>query len=566
MKSFPGVAWIGVFLSLSAYGQLTAEQKALDFQTVASVFAKQYAPYEWKRDTLSFDLFALGPWMTRVRETKDDLAYLEVLGEYIASLDDAHSQYYVNSDFVAELPLYTDLYEGRVLIELIDRALLPASRFDFAVGDEIVLFDGRPVLEVVRELARLTAFANPRSTQRWAADYLVYRPQTLFPRAAEIGDSATLLVRRSDGSERTYRLDWRKNGKPVTKLGPLPNFRFSTTGKPVPEVKRGATGGSEGRKAWISLQRAVAKPVKNLTGYAQRTPVYRMPAGFQQRLGRNRSDFFTSGTYVLDGKRIGFIRIPTFQPVDFALLDVPLRQFQTEIAFFKANTDALVVDVTRNEGGYVCYAEWLLQYLIAKEFTSIAVEIRPTLSILQDWRQSLEFVQEFGAEWEVNLYGSLLKDLETAYSENRGRTGSVPLCGPLQVQPATSVLGRVVAYDKPILLLIDEFSVSAAELFSAVIQDSGAAKLFGYRTAGAGGSPSTLEAGFFSEGFASVTQMLAVRPSMISVPGYPATRYIENVGVHPDIPYDYQRRESLVNGGGAFSEAFFRAAAGLGGN
>jgi hypothetical protein len=49
----------------------------------------------------------------------------------------------------------------------------------------------------------------------------------------------------------------------------------------------------------------------------------------------------------------------------------------------KANTDVLVVDVTRNEGGFACYAEDLEQRLIPKPFQTIGLEIRPNLELIR---------------------------------------------------------------------------------------------------------------------------------------------------------------------------------------
>jgi hypothetical protein len=546
------------------FGQLTPEQKALDLQTIASVYAKQYAAYEWKRDNLGFDLFDLRPWLARVRATKTDLEYLDVVAEYVASLQDIHSAYITNSDFVADLHLYTDIFDGKVLIEQIDRAYLPASRFDFAVGDEIVQFDGKPVGEVMDGLAKLSSFGNPRSTRRWAADKLVYREQYQFPSAGLLGDSATILVRRQDGSEKSYTIAWDKFGTPLLKLGPLPDFQMARTATRG-EEKAGNAGF---RRPWLALQRQVnERKVKSLRGFDERTPVYQMPSGFTQRLGRGRSDYFFSGTYVLDGKRIGMIRVGTFLPA--GSLTFPLQQFGQEIGYMKANTDVLVVDVTRNAGGYACYAEVLAQYLIPKPFTTTGVEIRPNLELVREWETYYFDALDFGEDWEVAVYGSLLKDIRTAYAENRGRTGTIPLCSAgLELDPLRDRTGGLLAYDKPILLLTDEFSTSAADSFAAVLQDSGVAKLFGYRTAGAGGNVVSTPAGFFSEGGVSVSQMLTVRPSVQSAPGFPASRYIENVGVRPDIEYDYQTRENLLRNGAPFVEAFLKAAAGLvsGGN
>jgi len=40
---------------------------------------------------------------------------------------------------------------------------------------------------------------------------------------------------------------------------------------------------------------------------------------------------------------------------------------------------------------------------------------------------------------------------------------------------------------------------------------------------------------------------------------FPLTRYVENVGVRPDIESDYMTRENLERSGGAFVDAFIFA-------
>ncbi|MGO8126721.1 hypothetical protein ACC728_38065, partial [Rhizobium ruizarguesonis] len=85
---------------------------------------------------------------------------------------------------------------------------------------------------------------------------------------------------------------------------------------------------------------------------------------------------------------------------------------------------------TRNAGGYVCYAEALLQLVINKPFQTVGVEIRPTLEWIRSFEYSVLDAEDFGEEWEVSLYKALLRDVQMAYSENRGRTGPLPLCGP----------------------------------------------------------------------------------------------------------------------------------------
>jgi C-terminal processing protease CtpA/Prc len=111
------------------------------------------------------------------------------------------------------------------------------------------------------------------------------------------------------------------------------------------------------------------------------------------------------------------------------------------------------------------------------------------------------------------------------------------------------------------MLLTDEFSVSAAEVFASVFQDSRRGPIFGWRTAGAGGSiplsPATT--GFYSEATAFATQALLVRTEHVFTPEFPPTSYIENIGVRPDIAVDYMTEDNLTNRGKAFVEQFTAA-------
>lgn len=65
----------------------------------------------------------------------------------------------------------------------------------------------------------------------------------------------------------------------------------------------------------------------------------------------------------------------------------------------------------------------------------------------------------------------------------------MPLDRPsLEIYPAVDAAFRPNVYTKPMIILMDEFSVSTADLFPAVLQDPGRAKLVGYRSGGLGGT------------------------------------------------------------------------------
>ena len=159
---------------------LTREQRIADLTQLASLYAKNYAPYEWKRDVLGFDLMRLTPWLQRIHHS-DDLDFQEALIEYVASLNDAHDNIAFPTTFSASLGMTVDIYDGKVLIDSINRTRLPVAQFPFVIGDELVSLDGRPVQELIQSFRKYAISANQRSTDRIAAARLVSRSQQIMP-------------------------------------------------------------------------------------------------------------------------------------------------------------------------------------------------------------------------------------------------------------------------------------------------------------------------------------------------------------------------------------------------
>src|SRR6476661_9806746 len=108
------------------FAQLTSEQRAFDFQSLSAMLARRYAPIEWKKQAYGYDLLDLKPWLARVSAAKDDLEFFEIEAEYIAALNDVHTGFQMTSTFSATLGITVDIYDGKVLIDSINRSLLPA--------------------------------------------------------------------------------------------------------------------------------------------------------------------------------------------------------------------------------------------------------------------------------------------------------------------------------------------------------------------------------------------------------------------------------------------------------
>src|SRR5258708_6592019 len=121
------------------------------------------------------------------------------------------------------------------------------------------------------------------------------------------------------------------------------------------------------------LQRVEAYGADTVLGSGAIAPIFAMPDGFVQRLGRASIDEFFSGTYQAGGHAIGFIRIPSYTPGNMTRA---LQQFGAEMLFFQANTDGLVIDDMRNPGGRVDYLNALVQYLTPDPFQTVGFEVR----------------------------------------------------------------------------------------------------------------------------------------------------------------------------------------------
>jgi hypothetical protein len=549
MGSLRAPALLCLFAGLCG-AQLTVEQKINDFQHLSALYAKQYAPYEWKRDTQGFDLLDITRWLDKVRATKDDLGFYDVMSEYVSSLNDAHDLYVVPSTFLAWLHFTVDIYDGKVLIDAIDRLRLPVEEFPFKVGDELVSLDGKSAEDWIRELMRYNIGANTLSTRRFAAELITIRPQQSIARAVELGPFANVVTRNEHGVLSTHAVPWAKTGLPLRSVGPVPGLKSLMARTSAADAQYG----SSLRKLRHARLPARPRP-RAVLGYAELFPIFEVPANFTPRLPRSLNDYFTSGVIRAQGYRIGFIRIPDFEPANPT---AALAQFRSEIAFFQQNTDGLIIDQMRNPGGFVDYANALLDLVMPDRFRTIGFEVRATSEFVMLASEELETARAQNAPPHiVALLQAVLDQVVTANSENRGRTGPLPVDGlSLERSPATDQTGRVIAYTRPLMVLVDEITASGAEMFAATVQDNRRGVLYGMRTMGAGGTSDLVTVGNYSEGFASITQTLMVRKDNITVDGYPSTAYIENIGVHPDIVQDYMTRDNLMRDGRAFVDAF----------
>jgi len=381
-----------------------------------------------------------------------------------------------------------------------------------------------------------------------------------MPHAASVPDASSVVFRTPSGDLQTYAIPWLKTGLPLTSVGQY--------------ITPGATGASarpaaaefeptdDQQPAYLEVLNRLQNcrlPDRAVLGFGAQAPVFTasLLPGFTQRLGKSSAEIFYSGVFDVGGRKLGYIRIPSFTPSSTTLGGA---LFQAEIAYFQANTDALVVDVMRNPGGNGAYVNSLLSYLMPTQWSSIPFELRATSDWVVAISSSVVAASAVADQHTVDLLNAIKNEIVAANHAMRGRTNPIPLDDiVIDRQPATDAKGNVIAYTKPITVLVDEMTASAGDIFAATIQDNARGQLFGWRTMGAGGNVEGWEAGSYSLGGATVTESLMRRKNPIVTDEYPAAPYVENIGVRPEIVVDYMTRDNLLQGGKPFLDALVSA-------
>jgi hypothetical protein len=303
----------------------------------------------------------------------------------------------------------------------------------------------------------------------------------------------------------------------------------------------------------------------SLFPFSSRFPAFNPPSGFKLRLGAKSTDEFVSGTFPIGNSVVGFIRIPSFLPLSQSNA---LKQLQAETSFFQQNTSGLVIDLMGNGGGNICYANTLAGYFNPQPYQGLTFKLRATeLWLLRLESQLFSETLSGRSQSDIDLVKGMIDEVQRALDENRGLTEPLPAYTPagfcsggsgLFYQPAKDSQGHNIAYTKPILLLTDNFTLSSAELFAATLQDQNRVSVYGVRTDGGGGNVLEYDEtlGPYAEGSARVTQSIAVRNHLISTPGLPSAPYIENIGIQPDFPAEFNTRDNLLTGGQPFVSGF----------
>lgn len=143
-----------------------------NLSAMKSIYRTEYAPAAWKKTYANYDLDTNFQQALTLANKKTNLTQTEareILKNFIYAMRDYHTSITFTATERASLPLAIKGANDHFFIAYIDRSKLSTSTFPYQVGDEVVSFDGKPILDAVKEVeAQITE--NVKETDRALAE------------------------------------------------------------------------------------------------------------------------------------------------------------------------------------------------------------------------------------------------------------------------------------------------------------------------------------------------------------------------------------------------------------
>lgn len=556
-----------------------AEQDKQDMMAnldiIKNLFQARYAPTFWKRDFSGWDFTG------EVEQAKDKIRalpygmtlplkdYQRMVRDLLLTTKDYHVGVQFHSTESATLPFQVKGAEGRYFIAWVDRDQAGHSVFPFDEGDELVLFDGEPIHDVIQRLRHEElGDASPLTDQALAEMMLTRRSGDrghMVPRG-----SVTLGLRALDGRAHNVSVTWDYTKERIQPYRPDPttpqamvrDIDEQADFRDIP-VELSESEKNEYRQIRERLQK------NRLLSMDMSTPLFSgLNADFDREVNGHalgsREGFlpclgpvtWESGGYnafhayiyeTEDGQSVGVIRIPHYMCGSWEA-----GMFRDVLTRMDEEVDMLVIDQFNNPGGSVLYLYGLVAALTDKTMSTPRHKLALTQADIVSAYEIIEILSNIYWEWQAKLmlgpdiggYPVTMEFVELFidYCEfmidewNAGHrfTEAHHLLGVDYIKPHPEV-----QFTKPILLLVNELDFSGGDFFPAIMQDNDRVTIMGTRTAGAGGAVQAFE--FPNRfGIAGIRNTITLAERADKNP-------IENLGVTPDI--DYSPSVADVTGG-----------------
>ncbi|OFZ51803.1 MAG: hypothetical protein A2381_00680 [Bdellovibrionales bacterium RIFOXYB1_FULL_37_110] len=515
MRTFTLLIFLFSINSLFA-NSLTLEQKYSDFYQLVNTMKASYGPLQYKETQgIIFDN-VVNEFKEKIEKTQTNGEFYYTIVEFVARFQDSHFSANLPTTHRATLGFYTDLVDGKVLIDSVNENFLPKDTFSFIKGDEIISINDQPVRELMNEIGKYISGGTKENRDRMSAIYVPIRPGSLLPVPLP-NTKAKLKIRRGTSNIiEEVELPWIYTGEPIDE--------YDSTNKGLISPKHHDLDMLSVKDIWQNIyddQLEVTYFCSGKTRVAipkDATIIMKTP--------------FVAYYHPTEKGNIGYLRIPHYYPQNETTGtwegELRFAQYEYAIRELEKNTVGLVIDQDHNCGGSVDYLQSLVSLFIDTPFKPLQFQFRAN-------KVNYLFYLKIANEYSSTIDGQNIKEIaelvKDAWQKGDFMTGMTSFSSNDLVYPNPKT-----RYTKPILMLIDENSGSGGDAFPSMMQGFGRAKLFGTRTMGAGGHVSEVPDLNYSGIKVKMTKSLFYRPDGVAV---------ENHGAEPNIPYTITRDDFI---------------------
>lgn len=512
------------FFFINLHAAPIHEEMKQQFDIFKSIFETRYALLDWKKEHFGVSL------EDEVQKAKTAIDAIEnptipqfqfILKRFFNAFHDYHLDVFFYSTGEAELPFVVKPVKEKYFVAYVDKKKL-SRKIPLCIGDELLFWNGVPPEEAVQLIAEKYLCGGNRETDKaLAAHKLTHRIGKLGYKIPTGRVKATFL-HHTTGEIKTYYIPWKNNSEEVVHPSIYPfalvEDLFSKHDNPpaieeAPNIDNAHVESLGGRKSFVPYLGPIT---------------WESPKDFP----------FHSYLFELpDSKKGAYIRIPHFKGGPHEL-----KYFENMIEYYELHTDILVIDLTNNSGGFPLYSDAIASMLSptplvkAKHKLSLTYEeltaavtnlpllhkadTLPALQKILDVNRNGLVTDMTMKQLIINYYTFIVEQ----WTSGKKISDPFPIYGIDTITPHPKF-----TYSKPILVLTNCLSFSAADLLPALLQDNHRAIIFGEKTAGAGGlfqihshiNP-------FGIRRYHITISMALRDNL---------QPVENLGVEPDVLY-----------------------------
>lgn len=512
----------------------------------------QYGPLTLKASTVKLDwnlLKVQGLISAGKAETSNEQYY--AIANFMAKLNDAHVSVSLPSTLTYKIPLQFQAAEDRLHVGFISDKF-PKNLREPSEGDELVGINGMTPEEFQKQFVLFNASGNeltnktlfglmmsklseesgfPLSNLKWKEFEFTFKsfknPNETYTIKVPIETEGTGLIGKDmDGNDPNPEII----ASPQLASGHDPSSDYAPKTTSII------------RKALSLFRTETPAHIRDLgqknldIGKGQKMeiggfdPFFRLPKNFKPIVippevlaDPKFSSFFSpknfnAGTFVRNGQRVGFLRIPSYGADSVGAIATTIRYF---IGKLEAQSDYLIIDQTNNPGGMVIMSDMLIKGLNGKYIPEkhMRFAVKPSQKFVRQFRElrddiaknedklfTNEEVKEFVAELDVEyrkVYKAFSEGKELsepvsmlAISEYAERSFDKTLFklpwGPVFEAMLGVNIQKHQTYTKDVYFMINELDFSGGDATPAILQDYGRAFLVGThertQTGGAGGT------------------------------------------------------------------------------